>query len=160
MCVIVRALRVILPEVSGMTGTPSTCTHPGASLSYEVTGSPYPSLIFSPMNLRIHHASSGALDLGSVHAPYRSEKGKVQHLGLPDNEVGAISPGRLPLQLNKHRRCVPDTFAPVEQFSSPSSMVISPGGCHDQSIPVRKFATRLRTYRLMTESLPTKSLLT
>ena len=39
----------------------------------------------------------------------------------------------------------PTNFAPVEQFSSPSSMVISPGSCHDQSIPVRKFAARLRT---------------
>ena len=80
---IVRALRVILPEVSGMTRTLSTCTHPGASLSYEVTGSPYPSLIFSPMNLRIHHASSGALDFGSVHAPYRSEKGKSSTWDYP-----------------------------------------------------------------------------
>ena len=110
MCVIVRALRVILPEVSGMTGTLSTCTHPGASLSYEVTGAPYPSLIFSPMNSRMHHASSGALDFGSVHTPYRSERKEYQHLGLPDNAAGAIPPGRVPLQLSKHRRCVPDKF--------------------------------------------------
>lgn len=60
---IVRVVRVILPEVSGLTGTLSTCTHLGASLSYEVMGSPYPSLIFSPTDLRIHHAGPGALDI-------------------------------------------------------------------------------------------------
>ena len=50
-------------KVSGLTGTPSTCTHLGASLSYEVMGSPYPSLIFSPTDLRMHHAGPGALDI-------------------------------------------------------------------------------------------------
>ena len=37
-------------------------------------GAPHPPLIFSPMNSRIHHASSGALDFGPVHAPYRIQK--------------------------------------------------------------------------------------
>ena len=133
---------LILPEMSGMTGTLSTCTHPGASLSYEVTGTPYPSLIFSPMASRIHHARPGALDIRL--APSTIIKINTALEAWPQKQRRNFA-WQLPLQPMCLMALLPTTPFPLCIFLPLKSSVISPGICHDQTT---RFGRMQRGYEL------------
>ena len=63
---------------------------------------------FLPDELAHTPCKFGSARLWICACTIQIRKGEVQHLGLPDNDAGAIPPGRVPLLLNTHYRYVPE----------------------------------------------------